>query len=60
MTNNSFRKTAGMVFAVVAVVHALRIVFGWEVGIGGWAMPMWLSWLAVVLIGWLSWSGLKK
>ena len=54
MTNNSFRKTAGTVFAVVAVVHALRVVNGWEVMIGGWAMPMWLSWLAVVLIGWLA------
>ena len=60
MTNNSFRKTAGTVFAVVAVVHAWRAVTGWEVMIGGWAMPMWLSWLAVVLIGWLAWSGLKK
>jgi hypothetical protein len=60
MTNNSFRKTAGTVFAIVAVVHAMRLINGWEVMIGGWAMPMWLSWFAVVFIGWLAWSGLRK
>ena len=47
-------------FAVVAVVHALRIVFGWEVMIGDWDMPMWVSWFGVVFAGWLSWSGLMK
>ena len=60
MTNNTFRKVAGTVFAVVAVAHALRVVYGLPIMIGEWFVPMWLSWLAVVLAGWLAYSGLKK
>lgn len=60
MSNNKFRKTAGTVFVVVAAVHALRVINGWDVMIGGWALPMWVSWFAVVFAGWLAYSGLKK
>ena len=60
MNNNKYRKVAGTVFAVVAVVHALRLVSGWDVVFDGWAMPMWFSVAGVVFAGWLAWSGLKK
>ena len=60
MNNNTYRKTAGTVFTVIAVLHALRILYGWEAMIGGWSVPMWLSWASIVFAGWLSWSGLKK
>lgn len=60
MNKNTYKKTAGIVFSVVAVVHAFRILYNWDVVIGGWMMPMWLSWVVVVLIGWMAWAGLKK
>lgn len=60
MSNHIFRKVAGGVFTAVAVVHALRLLFDWEVLIGSWFMPVWLSWVALPLIGWLAYSGLKK
>lgn len=60
MTNNTYCKTTGTVFAVIAVLHALRLLYGWEAMIGGWSVPMWLSVAAVVFAGWLAWSGLKK
>ena len=60
MSNNSYRKTTGVVFAVIAVVHALRLFYGWEAVIGGWAVPFWFSWLAVFFAGWLAWSGFRK
>lgn len=60
MNNNTYRKVSGTVFAVVAVIHALRLVSGWEVVFGSWALPMWLSVVGVVFAGWLSWTGLRK
>ena len=60
MNNNTYRKTAGTVFTVIAVLHALRILYGWEAVFNGWNMPMSLSWFGVAFAGWLSWSGLKK
>lgn len=44
----------------VAVIHALRLLFDWEVFIGSWFMPMWLSWVALPFVVWMTYSGLKK
>lgn len=60
MNNNNYRKVTGAVFAVVAVMHVLRLVSGWGVVFNGWAIPMWFSLVGVVFAGWLAWTGLKK
>jgi len=59
MSIKTFSLVAGVVFAVVALVQILRIVMAWEVVIGGWAAPMWFSWIAVVVAGFLSFTGLR-
>jgi hypothetical protein len=46
----------GFVFLIVALVHAARLVFGWNVTIGDLAIPLWLSWCGVALAGYLSYS----
>lgn len=38
-----FTLVAVLVFFVVAVVHLLRLVFGWEVTINGLTVPLWAS-----------------
>jgi len=45
---------SGLVFGVIAVLHLLRLIYGWEAQIGTFAVPMWLSWVALVLGGLLS------
>jgi hypothetical protein len=32
---------------------------GWEVMIGGWSVPMWFSWIAIAVAGFLSVTGLR-
>ncbi len=55
MSKEESRKTvhvvAATIFAIVTFVHALRLAYGWPVTIGTWAMPIWLSWIAVFLAG---------
>ncbi len=44
-----FTLLAVLVFAIVALVHLLRLVFGWEVTINGAAVPLWASVPGIVI-----------
>ena len=59
MEQKTFSLLAGAVFALVALLHALRIYMGWPVVVGAWTAPMWLSWIGLVLAGGLSYFGLS-
>jgi hypothetical protein len=49
-----FTAIAIVIFALVAVLHALRLIFGWEVVINGLVMPMWASVVGLIVAGWLA------
>jgi len=38
-----FTKIAIAVFSLVAVLHLLRVIFGWEVIVSGIIIPLWIS-----------------
>ena len=38
-----FTKIAIAVFSLVAVLHLLRVIFGWEVIVSGIIIPLWVS-----------------
>jgi hypothetical protein len=52
--NKPFTMIAVVVFALVALVHLLRLAFGWEATINGAAVPMWASGLGLVIAGGLA------
>ena len=49
-----FTTIAVGVFALVALLHILRLVFGWEVTFQEGVVPLWVSWLGVVVAGGLA------
>jgi len=49
-----FTTVAVVVFTLVAVVHLLRILLGWEVTIQGAVVPMWVSYLGLIIAGGLA------
>ena len=49
-----FTTIAIAVFTLVAVVHLLRLVFGWEVVITGYVVPVWWSALGLIVAGGLA------
>ena len=59
MSPKTFSLTAAMVFLLVAVVHVLRLVYGWGAVIGGWTVPMWISWVGLVVAAFLSYHGFR-
>jgi hypothetical protein len=42
---------ATIVLALVAIAHAIRLSFGWAVIIDGIDIPMWVSWVALLITG---------
>ncbi len=48
---NAFVILSGIVFAVVCVAHAARLIYRWPVRIGPAAIPAWVSWLGVAGAG---------
>ncbi|MHC4135165.1 MAG: hypothetical protein ACYTDU_07810 [Planctomycetota bacterium] len=59
MTQKAFNLVAAVIFVAVFVLHVLRIVYAWEAVIGGWTVPMWPSWTAAVVTGFLAYTGLR-
>jgi len=59
METKTFSLVAGVIFALVALFHLVRIFMEWTVIIGDWPIPMWVSWIALVVAGGLALLGLR-
>ena len=46
-----FTPVAVLVFALVALAHVLRLIYGWDASIGGASVPMGASVLAAIVAG---------
>ena len=45
-----FVKLATTIFVLVGIGHALRIIYGWELTVGGFDMPMYISYLVLFML----------
>jgi hypothetical protein len=59
MTEKTFAAIVAVIFALVALLHLLRLVLGWSIVIDAWTVPMWLSWIGLVVAGGLSYYGAR-
>ena len=59
MDAKAFSLVAGVIFAVVALFHLVRIFAEWTVIIGDWSVPKSVSWIALVVAGGLALVGLR-
>ena len=55
----SFLLIAGTVFGIVALAHLIRVFFGFDLIIGTWEVPLWLSWTATVATAFLSYISFR-
>jgi hypothetical protein len=51
MDPRSYSGLAAAVFALVALLQIVRATSGWPVSIGGTSVPLWASWLVVLVAG---------
>ena len=59
MSKKAFSLIAGVVFGLIALGHVLRIVFGISLVVQDFTVPMWASWIAVVITGYLAYEGFR-
>ena len=59
MTQKTFSLVAGVLFLLVALGHVLRIAFRASVVIQNTSIPMWVSWIAFVVAGYLAYEGIR-
>ena len=45
---------SALIFAIVAVAHAIRLVNRWTVQVGAFAVPMSVSWIGLVIAALIS------
>lgn len=51
MKQKDFNLLAGIILFLGGTLHFIRSVNGWEFGLNNWDVPMFASWIAVV-VGW--------
>jgi hypothetical protein len=51
---SSYAVVSAMIFAVVAVGHAIRLVNRWAVQVGPYSVPMSVSWIGLVIAALIS------
>jgi len=59
MKATTYGLITGLIFLLIALLHLGRLIFGWEAIIGGWAVPSWVSVIALLVAVYLGYEGLK-
>lgn len=59
MKEKTYLSTVSVIFSIIFVLHLLRLFLGWSAMIGEWDVPIWLSWVAIIVAGYLAYTGFK-
>ncbi len=59
MNKVAFVRTATVVFTFVGLVHLYRALESLPVNLMGWAVPVWVSWVAGLVALFLGYTGWK-
>ena len=57
MAAHNFARLAAVIFAIIALLQLLRAITGFEIVVGGEIMPVWPSWIAAIVAGFLAYLG---
>ena len=57
MAADNFARLAAVIFAIIALLQLLRAITGFEIVVGGETMPVWPSWIAAIMAGFLAYLG---
>lgn len=59
MAEQIYYKAVTIMFGTIVIVHMARITGEWEAVINGAPVPMWASWAAVFIAGYLAVRGIQ-
>lgn len=55
-----FTKIAAGLLSIIALLHAIRLVYGWEVIFAGFVIPIWASGFGVAIASIVAWGLWKE
>jgi len=56
MNHKHYMVVSKLFFTIVAFMHLLRAILGWELIIGNYMVPVWISWVVFIIAGVLALS----
>jgi hypothetical protein len=59
MTPRIFSLIAAAVFLLIALGHALRLLFGCHVTVENVVVPIWISWIGLAIAAYLAYQGFR-
>lgn len=59
MNQKSFYNITLIIFLLIALLHILRLAYGWSAIIAGFEIPLWVSGLATVISAYLAYSAFR-
>ena len=59
MTQRQFNVVTGTIFAIIAVLHLLRLIYHWNALIANRPVPLGVSIVAFIVAGYLAWQGFR-
>ena len=59
MTQRTFFLIAAAVFSLIALGHAIRLLFGWHVMVENVVVRVWVSWTGLAIAGYLAYQGFR-
>lgn len=49
-----YLQISGVIFGVIGLLHVVRLLLDWPAQVAGWAVPLWISWVAILAAGTLA------
>ena len=59
MTQRTFSLITAVLFFLIALLHAVRLLRGWQVTVAGAVVPIWLSWIGLAIAAYLAYQGFR-
>jgi hypothetical protein len=59
MTQRTFSLVTAMLFLLIALLHAVRLLRGWQITIEGAVVPLRVSWIGLAITAYLAWEGFR-
>ncbi len=59
MSTKLYSLVTGVIFGLVALGHLLRLLWEPTIAIGTWQFPVWMSVVALIVTGFLSYEGFR-
>jgi hypothetical protein len=56
LSAKTFLQLTGTIFCIIGTLHLLRLIFGGQILLVGWTVPIWISFFGVLITWYLAYN----